>query len=356
VWRVGVSLLMFGAAILFSFLLGRFTLRPIRKRGSDAPSWLRTTLFLTFLAGALAIWLGILVVTLTNVWGSVFGFDRIGAVLTTVLFNVGETEVTLLSIGKLIGVFIVTIIVNRLIARFLSSYIFGYFSWDIGIQHAVLAVVKYLVLFGGFALGLEYVGIGLSALALFAGVIGIGIGFGLQNIASNFISGLIILFERPIKKGDFVDAGGLEGRVEEIRARATMLVTRDRVTVIVPNSEFVGGQVVNWSHGAEVVRLHIPVGVAYGTDVHLVKKVLIDVASRHERVLGDPAPDVLFVAFGDSSLNFELLAWTSDIAAKGATMSDINFAIDAAFREHRIEIPFPQRDLHIRSIDAPLPK
>jgi len=356
VWRIGVSVLMLGAAILFSYLLGRFTLRPIRKRGVAAPVWLRRTLFLLFLGGALAIWLGLLAMTLTNVWGSVLGFDRVGALLTTVLFSVGETEVTLLSIGKLIGVIMVTLIVNRLIAQFLSGYIFSYFSWDLGIQHAILAVVKYLVLFGGFALGLEYVGIGLSALALFAGVIGIGIGFGLQNIASNFISGLIILFERPIKKGDFVDAGGLEGRVEEIRARATMLVTRDRVTVIVPNSEFVGGRVVNWSHGSEVVRLHIPVGVAYGTDVHLVKKVLIALAKENSRVLNDPEPSVEFKAFGDSALNFELLVWTQHIAAKNSIISDINFAIDAAFRQQKIEVPFPQRDLHIRSIDAPLPK
>lgn len=355
-WRIGVSILMLGAALLFSYLLGKVSLRPIRKRGTEAPPWLRTTLFLTFLAGALAIWLVLLVVTLTNIWGSVFGFDRIGAVLTTVLFTVGETEVTLLSIGKLIGVFVVTIVVNRLIARFLTGYIFTYFAWDIGIQHAILAVVKYLVLFGGFALGLEYVGIGLSALALFAGVIGIGIGFGLQNIASNFISGLIILFERPIKKGDFVDAGGLEGRVEEIRARATMLETRDRVTVIVPNSEFVGGRVVNWSHGSNVVRLHIPVGVAYGTDVHRVKDVLVELAGKHPRVLQDPAPNVLFTGFGDSALTFELLVFTEDIAVKNSTISDINFAIDAAFRENGIVIPFPQRDLHIRSGDAPLPK
>ncbi len=356
VWRIGVSILMLGAAILFSYLLGKITLRPIRKRGAAAPSWLRTTLFLSFLIGSLVIWLGLLTVTLTNVWGSLFGFDRFGALLTTVLFTVGETEVTLLSIGKLFGVILLTIVVNRLIARFLSGYIFTYFSWDIGIQHAILAVVKYLVLFSGFALGLEYVGIGLSALALFAGVIGIGIGFGLQNIASNFISGLIILFERPIKKGDFVDAGGLEGRVEEIRARATTLVTRDQVTVIVPNSEFVGGRVVNWSHGSEVVRLHIPVGVAYGTDVLLVKKVLIEVAHGHPKVLRDPAPKVVLDLFADSSIVFKLLVFTNDIAKKNSTISDINFAIDAAFRENKIEIPFPQRDLHIRSIDAPLPK
>jgi small-conductance mechanosensitive channel len=355
-WRSAVSVVMFGAALLFSILLGGATLRPIRRRGAATPNWLRSLLFLSFLGGVIVIWLGLLLVTLTNVWGAVFGIDRVGAVLSLVLFNVGETEVTLLSIGKLIGVIILTVIANRLLARFLSRHIFTYFAWDIGIQHAILAVVKYLVLFGGLALGLEYVGIGLSALALFAGVIGIGIGFGLQNIASNFISGLIILFERPIKKGDFVEAGGLVGQVEDIRARATTLVTRDSVTVIVPNSEFVGGRVVNWSHGSELVRLHIPIGVAYGTDVHLVKRVLVELARGHTKVLGEPGPSVLFTAFADSSLNFELLVWTRDIAEKNAIISDINFAIDAAFREHKIEIPFPQRDLHIRSIDAALPK
>lgn len=351
-WRILVSLFLLAAAIFLSIMLGRGTLKPIRKR-QDASGWLRYTLFLTYIFGVLLLWTFLAVLTLTNVWGALFGFDRIGGVFAKTLFVVGDKEISLYAIASLLAVIAVTVLVNRFIGRFLRQQVFAYFRWDEGIRHAVAAVVRYLVLFAGIALGLEFIGIGLGALALFAGVIGIGIGFGLQTIANNFISGLIILFERPIKKGDFVDAGGLEGRVEEIQARATTLVTRDNVSVIVPNSEFVGGQVVNWSHGSDTVRLHIPVGVAYGSDVETVRKVLRGVADAHGKVLRHPEAKVWFMGFGDSSLDFELLVWTEDFEAKYQTASDLNYAIDKAFREQGITIPFPQRDLHIKSDDRP---
>jgi small-conductance mechanosensitive channel len=348
IWRIGVSLLMLAVAIFLSFLLGRWTLRPIRKRPNSGPM-LRVTMFLCYFVGVILLWTFLTVGTLTNVWGSLFGFDRIGEVFSVVLFTIGDREITLYAFASLGVVIAVTVLVNRLIGRFLEKQIFPYFTWDLGIHHAIQAVIKYLVLFGGFALGLEFVGIGFGALALFAGVIGIGIGFGLQNLASNFISGITILFERPIKKGDFVDAGGLEGRVEEIRTRATTLVTRDKVSVIVPNSEFIGGRVVNWSHGTENVRLHVPVGVAYGSDVKLVTELLQEVARKHPKVLARPGPEVWFMGFGDSSLNFELLIWTDDVEEKYQTISSLNYAIDAIFRDNQVTIPFPQRDLHIRS-------
>jgi small-conductance mechanosensitive channel len=297
------------------------------------------------------------VLTLTNVWGEVFQFDRISQIATVSLFMIGDKEISLVAIATFIGVLVLTAVVNRLVGRFLRQHIFTYFDWDEGIRHAVLAVVKYLILFSGIALGLEFIGIGLSALALFAGVIGIGIGFGLQNVASNFIAGLIILFERPIKKGDVVDAAGLEGRVEEIKARSTTLVTRDKVSVIVPNSEFIGKSVVNLSHGSPEIRLHVPVGVAYGTDVDLVVRVLKQVADSHADVLKNPAPSVRLTSFGDSALAFQLLVWTVNIDDKGKIVSDLNFGIHSAFKKHDIEIPFPQSDVHVRDLprDAPKP-
>ena len=348
IWRIGVSLLMLGVALFLSYLLGRWTLRPVQKRPSAA-AWLRITMFLCYFMGLIALWTFLTVATLTNVWGSLFGFDRIGEVFSVVLFTIGDKEITLNAFAGLAVVIAMTVVVNRLIGRFLEKQIFPYFTWDLGIHHAIQAVVKYLVLFGGFALGLEFVGIGFGALALFAGVIGIGIGFGLQNLASNFISGITLLFERPIKKGDFVDAGGLEGRVEEIRTRATTLVTRDKVSVIVPNSEFIGERVVTWSHGTEDVRLHVPVGVAYGSNVKLVTDLLLQVARKHPRVIVVPSPEVWFMGFGDSSLDFELLIWPNDVEEKYQTISHLNYAIDRVFRENEVTIPFPQRDLHIRS-------
>ncbi len=351
IWRWAATLAAFVLAVLLSVVLGRWTLRPLKSLKSP-PGWLRYLLFLTYIGGVFLAFTGLAVVTLTHVWGSLFGFERIGELFTMVLFTIGDKEITLLAFAGLLGVIAVTIGVNRVVVRFVRNHIFAYFTWDLGVQDAVAAVVKYLVLFAGIVLGLEFVGIGLGALALFAGVIGIGIGFGLQAIANNFISGFTLLFERPIKKGDFVDAGGLEGRVHQIRARATTVVTRDKVSVIIPNSEFVSGRVVNWSHGSENVRLHIPVGVAYGSDVQLVSRLLVEVGQEHHRVLKRPAPEVWFMGFGDSSLDFELLVWTRDVEMKYHTTSDLNFAIDRAFRENNVTIPFPQRDLHIRSDDT----
>lgn len=344
--RVGLSLALLALALAGSIFLGRWTLAPIRRRPALKP-WLRPVLFASYSAAAVALWLAVAVVALTQVWGTVSGFERLGEVLTAPLFTLGEKEITLAALASLVGVLVFTVLVNRLVGHWLRRQAFPYFTWDQGVQHAVASVVRYVILFAGVALGLEYVGIGMQALALFAGVVGIGIGFGLQNIASNFISGLIILFERPVKKGDYVDAGDLEGRIDEIRARATTIVTRDNVTVIVPNSEFVASRVVNWSHGDETARIHVPVGVAYGSDVALVTRVLLEVATKHPRVLEKPAPMVRFVAFGASSLDFELLFWTADVPLKNDTKSDLNYAIDAAFREHRIEIPFPQQDVRV---------
>jgi len=346
-WRSGVSVLMFVIAIFLSVLFGRATLRPLKKR-PDAPNWARYGLFFSYVAGVLFLWTFLSLVTLTNVWGALFGFPRVGDLFSKVLFTIGDKEVTLYAFASLLGVVALTVIVNRFLSLFLRRQVFSYFSWDVGVQHAIQALVKYLVLFVGFALGLEFVGIGFGVLAVFAGVIGIGIGFGLQAIASNFISGFTILFERPIKKGDFVDAGGLEGRVEEIRGRATTLVTRDNVSVIVPNSEFIGGRVVNWSHGSDDVRLHVPVGVAYGSDVKLVSGLLLEVAGQHKAVLKAPAPEVWFMGFGEFSLDFELLLWTNDVEDKYQTVSEINYAVEAIFRENGITIPFPQQDVHIK--------
>jgi potassium efflux system protein len=209
-----------------------------------------------------------------------------------------------------------------------------------------------------FALGM--VGMDYTKLALIAGALSVGIGFGLQNIVSNFISGLILLFERPVRIGDWVAVGGIEGYVRKINIRATVIETFDRSEVIVPNSEFISGQVTNWTLNTQWGRLKAPVGVAYGSDTEKVKQILIDVARDNKEVILDgrqPEPYVIFLGFGDSSLDFELRCFIRDIDRRLRVLSEINFAIDKAFRESGIEIPFPQRDLHIRSDDTkPLPE
>jgi len=188
-------------------------------------------------------------------------------------------------------------------------------------------------------------------LALVAGALSVGIGFGLQNIVNNFISGLILLFERPIKTGDWIVVDDVEGYVKRISIRSTHIQTFDRADVIVPNSALISGKVVNWMLKDVKGRIRVPIGVAYGSDVQAVKKVLHEIAGEHPEVIKSeilaPAPVVLFIGFGDSSLDFELRCHIRDIDKKVQTTSDLNFAIDAAFRAQKIEIPFPQRDIHI---------
>jgi potassium-dependent mechanosensitive channel len=180
------------------------------------------------------------------------------------------------------------------------------------------------------------------------GALGVGIGFGLQNLVANFVAGLVLLFERPIVVGDRITMHDLEGNVQDIRFRSTTIVTNDNITIVVPNSQLINNAVTNWSLGDPRVRIHVPVGVAYGSDSAAVTDALLAVASEIEAVLKTPPPLVQFVEFGDSALNFELLVWTSDPAHHRQLRSDLNYAVDREFRRRKIEIPFPQRDLHVR--------
>ncbi len=221
--------------------------------------------------------------------------------------------------------------------------------------YALMRLVRYAVWFGGTLIGLSWLGISFESLALIGGAIGVGIGFGLQNIFSNFISGIILIFEKTLKVGDFVDLQtGVTGSVSEIALRYTRVTTRDNVDVIVPNSEFVNGRVVNWSFNEKNRRIHVPFGVAYGCDKDMVREAVIDAAKQVEgTVLNDPHRpiEVWLVAFGDSSLNFELVVWVEYflMTRPGKAQAQYLWAIETKLRERSIEIPFPQRDLHLRS-------
>jgi len=223
-------------------------------------------------------------------------------------------------------------------------------SLDLGAREAIGSLFRYFVLFLGSIIIIQSAGIDLTALSVLAGAIGVGIGFGLQNIANNFISGVIILLERPIKVGDRVEVGDIDGRVVAIGARATTVITNDNIAVIVPNSRFISEPVVNWTQNDPRVRFKIPVGVAYGSDLRLVERLLLQVARENPDVLDDPAPVVRLMAFGDSAVEFELRVWSTTLVHKrGKLISDLNFAIYDTFQQHGIEMPFPQRDVHIRS-------
>jgi len=196
---------------------------------------------------------------------------------------------------------------------------------------------------------LENTGIHLAALTVFAGAVGVGVGFGLQNIASNFISGLVILAERPITIGDRVEVAGIAGQVEHIRARSTVIRTNDNIMMIVPNTKIIDSPVTNWTYGDRRVRFRIPVGVAYGSDVARVRDLLLAVADENPDTLKEPAPRVFLQQFAENSIDFKLVVWSSEMSARPSRYrSDLNFAIEKKLREAGIEFPFPQRDLHIR--------
>jgi small-conductance mechanosensitive channel len=276
--------------------------------------------------------------------------ERIKALLNYPLLRLGEAEITLWTLIYFLVLLLLLFYLAGKTRKMLVERVLIRTRLDLGARQAVGSIIRYILLLIGLLIILQTAGINLTTLNVIAGAVGIGIGFGLQNIASNFISGLIILFERPIKIGDRIVVGDVEGDVTEIGARSTTVVTNNRIAIIVPNLMFISEPVINWQYTDPRVRFEIPVGVAYGSDVRLVERLLLEVAEENPDVLEDPPPDVCFREFGESSLNFVLRVWNQKhVHGKLVLFSMLNFAIYDKFKEHGVEIPFPQRDLHIRS-------
>src|SRR5216110_39737 len=259
-------------------------------------------------------------------------------------------SLSLLQIFLLIALLIAVFWISSRTKRFLFNRFLVNSCLDRALQYAIAQIIANVVLVVGVLIVLENTGIHLGALAVFAGAVGVGVGFGLQNIASNFISGLVILAERPITIGDRVEVAGVVGQVQQIHARSTVIVTNDNIAMIVPNTKFIDSPVTNWTYGDPRVRFRIPVGVAYGSDVRKVSDALVAAGRSNPHVLDDPAPSVFLKEFGASSINFELVVWSSEMSHRPSRFkSDLNFAIEEKLREAGIEIPNTQRDLHIRS-------
>ena len=277
-------------------------------------------------------------------------FGAVWAVLNRSLLP--NSNVSVLNIAIFIVMAGLVLSAARRVSEILKRRLLSRLVEDVGSRESISIAFKYLLTAAGILLSLPLIGIDLGSLAIATGAVGLGIGIGLQNLSRNFISGIVMLFERPIQVGDFVDVDGLQGTIEHINLRATVVRTLDSVNVIVPNSKFMEENVVSWSYRDSRCRLHVPVGVAYGSDTESVKYALLKVAAEQPRVLKSPAPQVFFKGFGDSSLNFDLLVWTLRPTDQFKLISDLNFAIDAEFRKEAIEIPFPQRDVHIRTTTA----
>lgn len=259
-------------------------------------------------------------------------------------------KLSLINIFLLIVMLIAVFWLSSRTKRFLFTNLLANSGLNRSLQYALSQIISNVVLVVGIILVLENTGINLGALALFAGAVGVGLGVGLQGIASNFISGLVILAERPISIGDRVEVGTTAGQIQRIGARSTVILTNDNISIIVPNKNFIEDPVTNWTYGDPRVRFRIPVGVAYGSDVDKVRAALSAAGREHPKALHEPAPSVFLNQFGDSSINFELVVWCSEMSHRPRRFrSDLNFLIEKHLREAGIEIPNPQRDIYIRS-------
>ncbi len=278
-----------------------------------------------------------------NLWGYIIHFWDLK------LFTVGQTEVFVNQLVIAFFAFITGVILSKVISRRVGKKVLPRMKVQEGPASAIQTILYYILLVITAIIALQIAQVPLTIFTIFGGALALGIGFGSQNIMNNFISGLILMLERPIQVHDFVTINGETGKVLKIGARATHIQRYDGVTNIVPNSHLLENCVSNWALPDPRIRSMIPVGVAYGSDVQLVKETLEQLLTDHVRVLESPDNRVLFMGFGDSSLDFEVHFWISPRSTfdRRQIESDLRFKIDALFREHDITIPFPQRDVHI---------
>lgn len=275
-------------------------------------------------------------------------------ILTHKIATINETELTPQTILLFLAVFALLLIASKILTRVIDSKVLNRLKIDSGLQYALKRIIHYVLLIISVVFSFQLIGIDFTGLAVIFGFLSVGIGFGLQNITSNFVSGLIILLERPVKVGDRISVGDVQGEIRSINMRSSTIQTLDDITIIVPNSQLIESQVTNWSYGHRRMRIRIPIGVSYNSDLDTVVQALMDVACAHEKVLERPEPVVIFEEFGDSAWNLFLGAWIDDNRDYFTVKSELNMAIVHKFREKNIEIPFPQRDVNFRNaIPAP---
>lgn len=280
--------------------------------------------------------------------------EQLNYILDFTIFTLGNSPVTNRTILYIAVLLFLIFYLTSKLKKWIVEGLLVKSTIDFGVRVAIGTIIRYVIILLGIIIIFQSFGIDLSTLTIITGALGIGVGFGLQSITNNFVSGLVILLERPIKVGDRIEVGNIVGDVVKISARATTMLTNDNIAIIVPNSEFISSKVINWSYIDRDVRFNVPVGVSYKSDPELVKKALLEVANGFPGVLKNPKADVIFHEFGDSALLFSLRVWTRDYITKpNVLISELNFLIHDKFRDYKIEIPFPQRDIHIRSGGLP---
>jgi small-conductance mechanosensitive channel len=288
------------------------------------------------------------------IWGVYNSLEEATKGLLALGVNLGSQRISvglvIISAGILYGSFLLSWIIQKV----LIDEVLTRRRVETGVRVSIAKLAHYVLVFVGFVLALLALGFDFTKLTIILSALGVGIGFGLQAVVNNFVSGLILLFERPVRVGDYIEIGGNWAEIQKIGLRATTVQTFDQADVIIPNADLITNQVTNWTLSNRRVRLIVPVGVAYGSDVALVMETLMACGGANSNVAKTPAPQVLFLRFGESSLDFELRVWVLDAEERIKVQSELHQAIDRSFREAKIEIAFPQRDLHLRGLEESL--
>jgi potassium efflux system protein len=347
-------------AILLGFMLFLYMIRGFIEWVFRSSSLKQTALFsvntdaiisrATFFIDA-AICGIVLLPAILFIWGAYENMPRAMKGLLTLGFNLGSDRISvglvIVSAGILYGSFLV----SRIVQKLLMDQVLARRRVEIGVKVSIARLVHYVLIFIGFLVALLALGFEFTKLTIILSALGVGIGFGLQNVVNNFVSGLILLFERPVRVGDYIEFDGKWAEIKNIGLRATIVQTFDQADVIIPNADLVANQVINWTLSNRRVRLTIPVGVAYGSDIALVMETLKESAKDNSEVAEAPTLQVLYLNFGESALEFELRVWVLDADKRLVVSSELHEEIDRRFREAKIEIAFPQRDLHLRNLD-----
>lgn len=347
--------LIFSLIICGLFELFRRSFVDIINRIFLAGPWMKTIKINKKIISKMEFWLKtivnpilvlILIFTLLNLWGLPGDFMMQAAKKLLFGFKIGGIEISLIAIALGIIVFFASLTVVRILKVHLANNVFEKIDMDDGIKHSLISGVGFVGFIISTLLAIIAVGIDLTNLAFIAGALSVGIGFGLQDVIKNLVAGIIILFERPFKVGDWVILNGIEGKIKQINIRSTEMESFNRTSLIVPNATLISNTVTNLTHGDNISRQSIKVGVAYGSDVEKVKQILLECAQKHKYVMKNPAPYVLFQDFDNSSLLFELRCYTNDIWKGWTIPSDLRYEINRRFIEEAIEIPFPQIVVH----------
>ena len=274
---------------------------------------------------------------------------NISQVFTSTLFKIGDNPVSLRSLVELIVLFMAVLVISRAFTDFLKERLLVRLGIDEGNREAIAVILRYLIVALGVVTAIQSIGFNLASLAVVAGGLGVGIGFGIQDLTTNFVSGLTLLLDRPVKVGDFVELEGLMGIVKKISIRSTIITTNDDSSVIVPNSTMISNKIVNWSYENPLLCLRLSIEVAENSDPLLVTETLLNIAYAEAGVLYEPNPKVLFVEFGDDSFKFELLVWTDKPTEREVIKSSLNFAIEYNFRQQGIDFPFNDREIYLKN-------